>query len=71
MPPFIRPIALEYPPTLGSHGLPQWVRGDDTDKFLPERPDVKIVSILRYDAFQGAIVGGRRGVFSCGFPRLG
>ena len=33
VPPFVRPIASEYPPTLGSHGVPQWDRGDDTDKF--------------------------------------
>jgi len=33
VPPFIRPIASEDPPTLGSHGIPQWDRGDDTDKF--------------------------------------
>ena len=32
VPPFVRPIASEYPPTLGSHGVPQWARGDDTDK---------------------------------------
>ena len=32
VPPFVRPIASEYPLTLGSHGVPQWARGDDTDK---------------------------------------
>ncbi len=53
VPPFVRPIALEYPPTLGSHGVPQWDRGDDTDKFLPGRPEGKIVSILRYKVSQG------------------
>jgi hypothetical protein len=30
--------------------VPQWDRGDDTDKFEPERPKGKIVSILRYNA---------------------
>jgi hypothetical protein len=53
VPPFDRPITLEYPPTLGSHGVPQWDRGDDTDKIEPERPEGKIVSILCYDAPQG------------------
>ncbi len=33
VPPFVRPIAPEYPQTLGNHGVPQWDRGDDTDKF--------------------------------------
>ena len=33
VPPFVRPIASEYPTTLGSHGVPQWDRGDDTDNF--------------------------------------
>jgi hypothetical protein len=32
VPLFVRPIASVYPPTLGSHGVPQWDRGDDTDK---------------------------------------
>ncbi len=36
--PFVRPTASEYLPTLGSHGVPQWDRGDDTDKMEPERP---------------------------------
>ena len=30
---FVRPTASKYPPTLGSHGVPLWDRGDDTDKF--------------------------------------
>ena len=55
MPPFVRPIASEYPPTLGSHGVPQWDRGDDTDKMEPERPEGKIVTIWRYDATQGRL----------------
>ena len=38
VPPLVRPIASEYPPTLGSHGVPQWDQGDDTDKMEPERP---------------------------------
>ena len=33
-PPFVRPIASEFPPTMGSHGVPQWDRGDDTDKCI-------------------------------------
>jgi len=37
VPPFVRPIASEYPPTLGSHEVPQWTRGDDTDKMELER----------------------------------
>ena len=45
VPPFVRPIASEYPPTLGSHGVPQWDRVNDTDKMEPERPEEKIVSI--------------------------
>ena len=32
VPPFVRSIASKYPSTLGSHGVPQWDRGDDTDK---------------------------------------
>ncbi len=55
MPPFVQPIASEYPPTLGSHGVPQWDRGDETDKMEPERQKEKIVSILRYDAPQGRL----------------
>ena len=55
VPPFVRPIASEYPPTLGSHGVPQWDRGDDTDKMEPERPKEKIESIWRYDAPQGRL----------------
>ena len=45
VPPFVRPIASEYPPTLGSHRVPQWDRGDDTEKMEPERQEGKIVSI--------------------------
>ena len=55
VPPFVRPIASEYPPTLGSHGVPQWDRGDDTDKMEPERPEGKIETIWRYDAPQGRL----------------
>ncbi len=44
VPPFVRPIASEYPPTMGSHRVPQWNRGDDSDKIEPERPKGKIVS---------------------------
>ena len=55
MPPFVRPIASEYPPTLGSHGVPQWDRGDDTDKMEPERSEGMIVSIWRFDAPQGRL----------------
>jgi hypothetical protein len=32
MPPFVRPIASEYPLTVGSREVPQWDRGDDADK---------------------------------------
>jgi hypothetical protein len=53
VPPFIRPIASKYPPNLGSHVVPQWDRGDDTDKIEPERPEGKIASILCYSAPQG------------------
>ncbi len=55
VPPFVRPIVSEYPPTLGSHGVPQWDRGDDTDKMEPERPKVKIVTILRHNTPQGRL----------------
>ncbi len=61
MPPIVRPIALEYPPTLGSHGVPQWDRGDDTDKMEPERPEEKIESIKRYDAPQGRLSRAGKG----------
>ncbi len=50
VPPFVRHIASKYPPTLGSHGVPQWDRGDVTDKMEPERPKGMIVSIWRYEA---------------------
>jgi hypothetical protein len=57
LPPFVRPIASEYPVTLGSHGVPQWARGDDTDKIEPERPEGKILSILCYGAHQARLSG--------------
>ena len=71
VPPFVRPIASEYPPTLGSHGVTQWDRGDDTDKMEPERPEEKIESIWRYDAPQGRLSRAGGGVFPYGFPRPG
>ncbi len=55
VPPLVRPIASEYPLTLGSHGLPQWNRGDDIDYMEPERLEEKIESIWRYDAPQGRL----------------
>ena len=67
VPPFVRPIASEYPPTLGSHGVPQWDRGDDTDKMEPERPEGKIATIWRYDAPKGDCRGRARG-FPLRFP---
>ncbi len=70
MPPFVRPIASEYPPILGSHGVPQWDRGDDTDKIEPERLEGEIVSILCYDAPQGRLSGRARG-FLLWFPTPG
>ncbi len=63
VPPFVRPIASEYPPVLGSHGVPQWDRGDDTDKIESERPKGKIVSILCYIAPQGRLSGASGGVY--------
>ncbi len=51
VPPFVRPIASNYPPTLGSHGVPQWARGDDTD------------NILCYSAPQGRLSGAGGGLY--------
>ena len=63
VPPFVRSIASEYPPTLGSHRVPEWDRGDDTDKIESERLEGKIVSILRYDAPQGRVSKAGEGLF--------
>ena len=68
VPPFVRPIASEYPPILGIHGVPKSRdRGDDTENIEPERSKGKIGSILCYIAPQGRLSGAGEG-FHLWFP---